>query len=273
MLNKLPGAAINHPPRQMRKPVLRLPQQLDSLTLRTRQINNVLIRMKKRQPKLVRRHQRRPADLTGLQRQRITVTIPMVDGVSLSTPQIEQDAAMRRMGNMPIRPQKILFVTNALTPLRLLAQLAETAHLLDLKKNALARTFLSSLNSGINIPFRNYRLPFGHLINGFTPWRTIWSVKRRPVGFLDIRQTILVHVEHRRTNLNTNPVPRAKVLVNPNFHLLEQRPKRLAQSPNQKCHRHKRRRDRKAHDPLQSHASHTSGFSKPHSNTSSASGP
>ena len=102
MLNQATRPPVNHPPRQMRKPVLRLPQQLNRLTLRARQINNVLIRGKERQPKLVRRHQRRPTNLTGLQRQRITVVIPMGQSRRLSIPEIKQNSTMSRMSNMPI---------------------------------------------------------------------------------------------------------------------------------------------------------------------------
>jgi hypothetical protein len=58
--------------------------------------------MEKRQPKLVRRHQRRPPNLTGLQRQRITIIGPPIQSLRLGTPKIKQYSTKSRMGNKPI---------------------------------------------------------------------------------------------------------------------------------------------------------------------------
>jgi hypothetical protein len=86
----------------MLKPILRLTQKQHRFPLCTRQINNVLIFPKKRQPKLVSSNLRRPPNLPGLQRQRITVTIPPLQSLRLSIPKIKQYSAMSRMGNIPI---------------------------------------------------------------------------------------------------------------------------------------------------------------------------
>jgi len=49
----------------------------------------------------------------------------MLQSLRLGFPQLEQNAPLSRMSYIPVMLQEILFATNTLAPLRLLAELTE----------------------------------------------------------------------------------------------------------------------------------------------------